>query len=49
MKIECPECGKSNHVDGEDLPSRACDNEEFECSHCEHVFRIGWYATVELR
>jgi len=49
MNINCPECGHNNEVDGEDLPSHSCDSEEFECSNCEYVFDIGWYAVVELR
>lgn len=49
MEIKCPECEKLNDVEGEDLPSKACDDTDFECKHCEHVFLIGWYAEVELR
>lgn len=49
MDINCPECNHENEVDGDDLPIHACDSEDFECSNCEHVFSIGWYATVELR
>ena len=49
MNIECPECGFDNDVDGEDLPKFACDDEFFECKKCEHEFKIGWYAEVELR
>ena len=49
MNIDCPECGKNNDIDGEDLPDLACDDEDFECKYCEHVFSIGWYAEVELR
>lgn len=49
MHIDCPECEHKNEVDGDDLPSHACDSEDFECGNCEHVFSIGWYATVELR
>ena len=49
MNVECPSCGYDNDVEGEDLPNRACDDSEFECSECENVFNIGWYATVEVR
>lgn len=49
MEVECPECEEENKVEGEDLPSCACDSTEFECSHCDHVFLIGWYAMVEVR
>jgi hypothetical protein len=49
MNIECPECGFDNDIDGEDLPDRACDSEDFECRQCEHTFLIGWVADVELR
>ncbi len=49
MDIDCPECGKNNELDSGDLADYACDSEEFECIHCEHVFSIGWYATAELR
>jgi len=49
MEIECPHCGTLCQIDGEDLPSDACDNEEYECNHCGHVFEIGWHAEVELR
>lgn len=49
MYINCPECEHKNEVDGDDLPDCACDDKDFECSNCEHVFNIGWYATVELR
>lgn len=50
MDIDCPDCGKNNDLDCDDLPERACDdNENYECGHCEHIFSIGWYATAELR
>ena len=49
MDIDCPECGENIEVEGEGLPSRACDDTECSCHHCDHVFKIGWYATVELR
>ena len=49
MHIDCPECGKNNDIDGEDLPSRACDDGDYECVHCEYVFSIGWFAEIELR
>lgn len=49
MNIDCPECGKNNELDGDDLSGDACDSDDFECKHCEHQFKIGWYATAELR
>ena len=50
MDIDCPECGKNNNdLGGDELPECACDSEDFECRHCEHQFKIGWYATAELR
>jgi len=52
MHIECPECGKNNDLDCDDLPERACDdNEDYQCKNeeCEHTFSIGWYAVAELR
>jgi len=49
MEIECPECDKVNDIDGDDLPVRACDSAEFQCTLCDHLFDVGWYATVELR
>ena len=49
MDIGCPECGKNMEIDGEDLPSHACDDTEYNCQHCDHEFNIGWYAVVEIR
>lgn len=49
MHIDCPQCGKNNDIDGDDLPELACDDKEYECIHCDHTFNIGWYGTVELR
>ena len=49
MDIDCPECGENMEVECEDLPIRACDDTEYNCQHCDHGFKIGWYATVELR
>lgn len=49
MDIDCPECGHNNEVDGEDLPLRACDDTYIECEECDEPFKIGWYATIELR
>ena len=49
MNIDCPECGKNNELDSDDLPSNACNDKDFECHYCEHVFSIGWYATAENR
>ncbi len=49
MEIDCPKCGHTNVVEGEDLPANACDNISFECSDCGHDFNIGWYPEVEVR
>jgi hypothetical protein len=50
MHIDCPECGENNDLDCDDLPERACDdNENYECKLCGHVFSIGWYAVAEIR
>jgi len=49
MEIECPECEKTQELDWDDLPERACDDEDYECRYCEYQFKIGWYATAELR
>lgn len=49
MEIECPKCGYMQDVDGDDLPSNACDSTDFECAECKHTFIIGWYAEVEVR
>ena len=50
MNIECPNCRKNNDLDCDDLPKRACDdNENYECKVCEHIFSIGWCAETELR
>lgn len=49
MEIDCPKCEKVCEVDGEDLPDCACDDTDFECDTCGHIFKIGWYAEVEYR
>lgn len=52
MEIECPKCEKISELDGDDLPSRACDtNHDYECKNheCQNVFSIGWYAEAEIR
>jgi len=49
MEIECPFCHKKQEVDGDDLPDNACDEESYECKHCEAELNIGWYATAEVR
>ena len=49
MNIECPECKKYNEIDGDSLPDRVCDDTDYECIYCEHIFSIGWYAEIELR
>lgn len=52
MALECntfPSCKENCELQDDNLPSRACDSEDYECQHCGHVFMIGWYATVEIR
>jgi len=49
MNIDCPDCGKNNEIEGDDLPDRVCDDAYYTCKYCEHEFKIGWYAEVELR
>ena len=49
MEIDCPECDEANDLDSDDLPDAVYMSVKYECKHCEHEFKIGWYATVELR
>jgi hypothetical protein len=49
MDIKCPFCDHHNELDGDDLPSDACDSKLYECDICDQYFLIGWYATAELR
>jgi hypothetical protein len=49
MNIDCPHCGKNNEIDGDDLSPHCSEDEGYECKYCEHEFKIGWYAEVELR
>lgn len=49
MTIDCPNCKERNDIEGEDLPARACDDKEFTCVECEHIFTISWYPVVEVR
>ena len=49
MEIDCPACHRPADLDGEDLPSRACDSKDFECPECGHEFKIGWHAVPEVR
>ena len=49
MEVECPKCNRFQDVDHDDLPRDACDDKDFECNDCEHVFTIGWIAEVEVR
>lgn len=48
MHIECPRCGAESDVT-DVLPSMACDENDFECSECGAILKIGWYATAEVR
>jgi len=47
--LDCPKCDKENFIEGEDFPETVCDDEDFECVHCEHEFSFGWYALLEIR
>ena len=49
MYIECPECKKNNYLEYDDLPDRACEDEDYECKFCQFEFKIGWRAEAELR
>ena len=49
MFVECLQCEQESEVESENLPDRACDDADYTCLHCGHVFLIGWYAEVELR
>lgn len=49
MEIECEVCNKTKELDADDLPSQACDDEEWTCPHCESVMMIGWYGVAEVR
>ena len=49
LLFECPECGEVWDITGDDLPERACDDQEWECLQCGYQTKIGWYATVEER
>lgn len=49
MDITCPNCKTKQELDGDDLPSHACDDGDYECIECEYVMSIGWYAVAELR
>ena len=51
MEIKCPKCNKLIDLDNYDLPNRACDDAEIECSNesRQENFMVGWYATAELR
>jgi len=49
MNIGCPKCGFDQELDYDALPAMACDDKDYECRNCEHVFSIGWYAEAEVR
>ncbi len=49
MYITCPQCDTDSDVNGEDLPERACDDEDYECPHCGLEMTIGWVAEAEVR
>jgi hypothetical protein len=49
LDFECPVCKKTIEVEGEDLPTHACDDTLFDCPHCDQEMKIGWRAEVEVR
>ena len=49
MDIKCEVCEKESEIDGDILPSFACDDTEWTCPHCESEMRIGWVAEIEVR
>ena len=51
MKIDCPVCGKTIDLSNYNMPDLACDDMDIECENedCGEEFRVGWYATAELR
>ena len=44
METDCPHCHETVEIEGEDLPSRACDEEDFSCPSCDSPVKLGWYA-----
>ena len=49
MELECPECNKLLDISTEDLPECCCDSTDHICPHCDHEFKLGWYAELEIR
>jgi len=49
MQIDCPNCHTCNYLEGIDLPDNVCDDNDYECIECFHVFSIGWTAEAEVR
>ncbi len=51
MDIDCPKCGKNIDLDNYNLPDRACDDTDIVCENegCEEKFKVGWFATAEIR
>ena len=48
-EFSCPMCDTDNEVDLEDMPSRACDDKQHFCQHCDTEMNIGWVAEIEVR
>jgi hypothetical protein len=51
MYIECPKCKEEQEVCYADLTDKTSDDSWFDCQNpkCEHTFKIGWYAEIEVR
>ena len=51
MNINCPYCDTEIDLDNYDMPNNACDDMEITCENesCESDFKVGWYATAEVR
>lgn len=45
---ECPHCHESVEIDGEDLPTNACDTNDGSCPLCDSPVVFGWYATATM-
>jgi hypothetical protein len=49
MELECPVCQVESELDDIALPSKACDDNEWECPACSATMSIGWCAVAEVR